>query len=29
MIVRSPNRITEIHYTYGYATLSADYVGYL
>ena len=26
IIVRSPQRITEIHYTYGYATLSADYV---
>ena len=29
MIVRSNYRITEIHYTYGNATLSAAYVGYL
>ena len=29
MIVRSPYRMTEIHYTYGYATFTADYVGYL
>ena len=26
IIVRSPYRITEIHYTYGFAALSADYV---
>ena len=29
MIVRSNYRITEIHYTYGNATLSAAYVDYL
>ena len=29
MLVSSTYRITELHYTYGNATLSADYVGYL
>ena len=29
MFVISTYRITELHYTYGNATLSADYVGYL
>ena len=29
MFVSSTYRITELHYTYGNATLSADYVGYL
>ena len=29
MFVTSTYRITAVHYTYGYATLSADYVGYL
>ena len=28
-LVSSTYRITELHYTYGNATLSADYVGYL
>ena len=29
MFVTSKYRITELNYTYGNATLSADYVGYL
>ena len=29
MFVGSTYRITALHYTYGYATLSAAYVGYL
>ena len=29
MLVSSKYRITELHYTYGNATLSAAYVGYL
>ena len=29
MLLSSRYRLTELHYTYGNATLSADYVGYL
>ena len=29
LFVSSTYRITKLHYTYGYATLSAAYVGYL
>ena len=29
LFVNSTYRITKLHYTYGYATLSAAYVGYL
>ena len=29
IFLSSTYRITELHYTYGYATLSAAYVGYL
>ena len=28
MLVSSTHRITELHYSYGNATLGADYVGY-